>query len=164
VLDRHEGDPMNSHSALSPQEAADRLAIRELIDAYAHCADHRDAKGQLALFTPDTHFAVFMDAASADPTQDLHGREALVPVFDNLNTYATTTHFNGQSTIALAGDRATGESYCLAHHVSFDEAGQRSLMIASIRYLDQFVKTDSEWLFAERRLMVDWTETRPSTP
>ena len=42
---------MTSHATISPQEAADRLAIRELIDAYAHCADRRDAKGQMALFT-----------------------------------------------------------------------------------------------------------------
>jgi hypothetical protein len=41
-------------------EAADRLAIRELIEAYAHCADRRDAKGQMSLFTPDTHFIVYM--------------------------------------------------------------------------------------------------------
>jgi len=37
-------------------EAADRLAIRELVEAYAHCADRRDEKGQMALFTDDTHF------------------------------------------------------------------------------------------------------------
>ena len=36
---------MASHSTLSPQEAADRLAIREFFDAYAHCADTRDAEG-----------------------------------------------------------------------------------------------------------------------
>jgi hypothetical protein len=47
---------MTSRATISPQEAADRLAIRELIDAYAHCADRRDAKGQMALFTADTRF------------------------------------------------------------------------------------------------------------
>jgi hypothetical protein len=57
-----------------------------------------------------------------------------------------------------------GESYCLAHHLSIGEDGQRTMMIASIRYLDEFVKQDGQWLFAERRLMVNWTETRPSTP
>lgn len=155
---------MASHTSISPQEAADRLAIRELVDTYAHCADRRDAKGQMALFTEDTRFLVFMDATVAEPTQELHGRESLAPVFDNLNTYRTTTHFNGQSTITLDGNRATGESYCLAHHVSVDESGQRALMIASIRYLDEFTKQDGDWFFAERRLMVDWTETRPSAP
>ncbi|MEV7341809.1 nuclear transport factor 2 family protein [Streptomyces sp. NPDC093544] len=155
---------MASHTSNSPQESADRLAIRELVDAYAHCADRRDAEGQMALFTKDTRFLVFMDTTATEPTQELHGREALAPVFDNLNTYRTTTHFNGQSTVTLDGTRATGESYCLAHHVSVDESGQRTLMIASIRYLDEFTKQDGDWYFSERRLMVDWTETRPSAP
>ncbi|MFF4925101.1 nuclear transport factor 2 family protein [Kitasatospora sp. NPDC001261] len=155
---------MSSHDPIPPQEAADRLAIRELVDAYAHCADRRDAEGQMALFTEDARFLVFMDATAAEPTQELRGRDALAPVFDNLNTYRATTHFNGQSTVVLDGDRASGESYCLAHHLSYGTDAERSIMIASIRYLDRFVKRDGEWFFAERRLMVDWTETRPSTP
>jgi hypothetical protein len=154
---------MTVHTTISPQEAADRLAIRELVDAYAHCADRRVAKGQMALFTEDTRFLVFMDYTSAEPTQELHGRESLFPVFDNLNAYNVTMHFNGQSTVSVDGDRATGESYCLAHHLTIGEDGQRTMMIASIRYLDEFAKQDGKWLFAERRLMVNWTETRPST-
>jgi ketosteroid isomerase-like protein len=152
---------MTSHTTISPQEAADRLAIRELIDAYAHCADRRDAKGQMALFTDDTRFLVFMDATAAEPTQELHGRQSLAPVFDDLNQYITTMHFNGQSTVSVDGDQATGETYCLAHHLKAGQDGQAAMMIASIRYLDDFVKQDGEWLFAERRLMVNWTETRP---
>ena len=155
---------MSTHAPPSEVEAADRLAIRELFDAYAHCADRRDAPGQLALFTEDTHFMVYLDAKAAEPTQELHGRDALAPVFDNLNTYVATTHFNGQSTVILDGERATGESYCLAHHLSVDQEGNRALMIAAIRYLDTFVKQEGAWLFAERRLLVDWTDTRPSTP
>jgi ketosteroid isomerase-like protein len=154
---------MTSHATISPLEAADRLAIRELIDAYAHCADRRDAKGQMALFTGDTRFLVFMDATAAKPAQELHGRESLAPVFDDLNQYVATMHFNGQSTILLDGDRATGESYCLAHHLKVGQDGQRTMMIASIRYLDELVKQDGQWLFAERRLMVNWAETRPFT-
>jgi hypothetical protein len=145
------------------EEAADRLAIRELIDAYAHCADRRDAKGQMALFTENTGFHVFMDSRSPEPTYILHGRDALAPVFEDLNQYQSTTHFNGQSTIQLEGDRAIGESYCIAHHLKVN-GDNRTLMVASIRYLDQFVKQDGAWLFAERKLMVDWTDTRISVP
>jgi hypothetical protein len=148
---------------LTTQEAADRLAIRELVDAYAHCADRRDADGQKALFAADTHFVVYMNGPGTESTQELNGREALTPVFDDLNRYEATTHFNGQSTIALEGDRATGESYCLAHHL-YTEDGIRKLMVASLRYLDTFVKIDGAWLFAGRELYVDWTETRPSAP
>ena len=151
---------MSKHIAISPGEAADRLAIRELIEAYAHCADRRDAKGQMSLFTPDTHFVVFMNAKDANPSQELHSREALAPVFADLNKYDATTHFVGPSTIfTLTSDRATGEAYCLAHHVTVD-GGKRRLMLASLRYLDTFVKWDGEWLFSERLLYVDWLEER----
>ena len=151
------------NSEITATEQADRLAIRELVDAYAHCADTRDADGQKALFTDDTHFVVYMDGQASEPTQVLDGRDALAPVFDDLNRYHATMHFNGQSTVVLDGDRATGESYCVAHHI-FTDGGERKLMVAWLRYGDTFVKADDAWLFAERNLYVDWTETRPSHP
>jgi hypothetical protein len=151
---------MGKHVTLSPSEAADRLAIRELVEAYAHCADRRDAEGQMSLFTADTHFVVYMNAKDPTPSQELHSREALAPVFADLNQYDATTHFLGQSTIlTLTSDRGTGETYCLAHHVTVD-GQKRRLMLASLRYLDTFVKMDGAWLFAERRLYVDWLEER----
>jgi hypothetical protein len=104
---------MAVHTELTPAEAADRLAIRDLFDAYAHCA--------------------------------------------------ATTHFNGQSTVTIDGDRATGESYTIAHHL-FSEDGERKIMIASLRYLDTFAKIDGGWYFAERKLLLDWSETRTWTP
>ena len=151
---------MSKHVSLPPGEAADRLAIRELVEAYAHCADRRDTKGRMSLFTADTHFVVFMNAKDPKPSQELHSREALAPIFADLNKYAATTHFVGQSTIfSLTSNRATGEAYCLAHHVTV-EGENRRLMVASLRYLDTFVKVDGDWLFAERLLYVDWLEER----
>jgi hypothetical protein len=150
---------MAVHADLTPTEAADRLAIRELFDAYAHCADRRDAEGQKALFTADSRFAVFMEGERGDVSYVLEGREALSPVFDDLTRYEATTHFNGQSTVTLDGDSAHGESYTMAHHV-FTEAGRRKVMIASLRYLDTFAKIEGAWYFAERTLILDWSETR----
>ena len=151
---------MSNHTTISPSEAADRLAIRELVEAYAHCSDRRDAKGQMSLFTADTHFVVYMNAKNSTPSQELNSREALAAVFAELNKYDATTHFVGQSTIfTLTADRATGEAYCLAHHIAL-EGGKRRLKLASLRYLDTFVKMDGAWLFAERQLYVDWLEER----
>jgi uncharacterized protein (TIGR02246 family) len=151
---------MSKHVALSAEAAADRLAIRELIEAYAHCADRRDAKGQMALFTADAHFVVYMAAKDPNPSQELHSREALAPVFAELNQYQATTHFVGQSTVfTLTPDRATGEAYCLAHHLTAT-SGKRRMMVASLRYNDAFVKMDGAWLFAERLLYVDWVDKR----
>src|SRR6266852_4166024 len=151
---------MNLHRPMFPSEAADRLAIRELVEAYAHCADRRDAMAQIALFTADTHFVVYMNAKDPQPTQELHGRESLAPVFADLNKYAATMHFLGQSTIlTLSNDRATGEVYCMPHHLAIDGT-KRRLMIAALRYADTYVKQDGVWLYAERRLYVDWIEER----
>jgi hypothetical protein len=114
---------MSQHLTISPGEAADRLAIRELIEAYARCADRRDAKGQMALFTAETHVV-------------------------------------GQSTlVTLTDDRATGETYCLAHHVTVD-GGTLRLMLASLQYPNTLAKIHGVWLFPERRLYVDWLEER----
>jgi ketosteroid isomerase-like protein len=81
---------MSKHLAISSTEAADRIAIRELIEAYARCADRRDAQDQMALFTEDTRFVVYMDAKDPQPTQELQSRAALAPVFADLNKYHAT--------------------------------------------------------------------------
>ena len=143
---------MSKHASY-PEEAADRLAIRELVEAYAHCADRRDAKGQVALFTADTHFVVYMDAKDPKPSQELHSREAPAPVFADLNQYAATMHFDPDA------DRGTGETYCMPHHLTIDGKNRRR-MIAALRYTDTFAKMDGTWLFAERKLYVDWIEER----
>jgi hypothetical protein len=31
-----------------------------------------------------------------------------------------------------------------------------------IRYEDSFIKRDGTWRFAERKLLIDWTDSRPS--
>lgn len=141
------------------QELEDRIAIRELIDQYTYCADTRDAQGQMAIFTEDTNFEVYMDEKLPAPTQVVTGRKNLFPVFDDLNQYLSTMHFNGQSTVKLNGDKATGITYCRAYHLKVLE-GVQKLMIAGIRYYDTMVKQDGVWLFSERKLKVCWIENR----
>ena len=130
-----------------------------LVDQYAYCADTRDAQGANGSYLrEDTRFIVFMDAKSSEPTQVINKRADLFPVFDNLNTYRATMHFNGQSTVLqLNDDTATGITYCIAHHQTIKDGAQK-LMIANIKYHDSFVKQNGEWLFAERKLLVDWIE------
>jgi hypothetical protein len=114
----------------------------------------------MSLFTADTHFVVYMDAKDPKPSQELRSREALAPVFADLDQYSATMHFVGQSTIfTLNSDCATGEAYCIAHHLTAN-AGMRRLMVAYLRYLDTFAKINGAWLFAERLLYVDWLEER----
>jgi SnoaL-like domain len=100
-----------------------------------------------------------MDGPGTDPSYVLEGREALSPVFEDLNRYEVMMHFNGQSTFSMDGDRATGDSYAIAHHV-FTEDGSRQMMVAWLRYLDVFTKIDATWYIAERQIILEWSETR----
>src|SRR6266852_5438358 len=93
---------MSNHTTISPSEAADRLAIRELVEAYAHCADRRDAKGQMSLFTADTNFVVYMNAKDPTPSQELHSREALAPLFAPISRHVR----EGGRRVAVCGASA----------------------------------------------------------
>jgi hypothetical protein len=145
-------------------EAADRLAIRELIDAYAHDADRRETEKQVALFTPDAILEnIHNEPGKAKDTTLLRGQKDLAAGFATLKNFEMTMHFNGQSTIEIHGDTATGETYCLAHHI-FMQNGQRTLMIIGIRYFDTMVRINGNWLFAKRQLNYDWVDRRPLNP
>jgi hypothetical protein len=37
------------------------------------------------------------------------------------------------------------------------------MMVAWLRYLDAFAKIDGAWYFAERELILDWSESRTIT-
>ncbi|KAL6815561.1 hypothetical protein GGI42DRAFT_110867 [Trichoderma sp. SZMC 28013] len=157
---------MAENLTLSPVEARDRIAIRKVIDRYAHCADHRLADEQMSLFTEDTNFFVYMQGEGTEPSQIVRKRQDLRPVFEFLLGYDRTTHFNGQSIIDIGpdGKTATGETYCMTYHLS-EKDGQRQMYIGSLRYEDIFTKgDDGTWLFSERKLYLDWSETRPSNP
>jgi hypothetical protein len=56
---------MSKHATIFPNGAADRLAIRRLVESYVHCTDRRDAKGQMSLFTRDARFVVYTQGSEA---------------------------------------------------------------------------------------------------
>jgi SnoaL-like protein len=159
----YDASTAGTHTAITDEEAADRLAIRELIDAYAHFADRRQPEAQAALYADDGRTLVYTDSGASEPAQVLTGRAEHVEGFRTLSQYTATMHFNGQSSINLDGDQATGETYTLAHHLLDTDAG-RTLLVMFIRYEDRFVKREGTWRFAERKLLIDWTDSRPSQP
>jgi SnoaL-like domain len=145
-------------------EAADRLAIKDLIDAYGHDADRREAEKQASLFTPDAILEnIHTEPGKEKETTMLRGHKELVAGFETLKKFEVTMHVNGQSTIEIHGDTATGETYCLAHHIYIDK-GRRLLMIMGIRYYDTIVRVNGHWLFAKRQLNFDWVDRRPLNP
>ena len=143
-------------------EAADRLAIRRLVDAWAYCADRRLADRQTALFIPDGTISSYLgDPAKHKPVSTLKGHAEIRPALDVLKKFLVTTHFNGQSDVVIKGTTAQGKCYCLAHQL-LEENGRRELQVLSIRYQDDYVRLGASWLFAHRNLIIEWSDTRPS--
>jgi hypothetical protein len=46
-----------------------------------------------------------MDGQGSELTRELNSRQGLTPVFDDLNRYQATMHFNGQSAITPDGNQ-----------------------------------------------------------
>jgi hypothetical protein len=145
-------------------EAADRLALRRLVDAWAHCADRRLAEAQSNLFVPEGTILNYEgDPATHAPHSTIKGRAAIRSALGVLNTFTVTLHMNGQSEVAIEGDHAIGETYCLVHQFS-RQNGQRKCQTLGIRYYDVFLRQESRWYFAERKLVIDWSDSRISVP
>jgi SnoaL-like domain len=145
-------------------EAANRLALRRLVDAWAHCADRRLAEEQSNLFVPNGTILNYEgDPKTHEPHSTIKGRTAIRTALAVLNTFTVTLHMNGQSEVAIQGDHAIGETYCLVHQFT-GENDQRKCQTLGIRYYDQFLRQENRWYFAERKLVIDWSDTRISVP
>jgi hypothetical protein len=146
------------------RELADRLEIRRLVDAYALCADRVDNEGAAALFAPDGVLRI-CERGKAEPVRMRTGREEIAAAFKGLDRYEVTMHVVANHVVEIDGDTATGETYCLAHHVRPVETGGgpdgRADYVMHIRYLDRYVRLSEGWRIAERELQVEFTEDRP---
>ena len=141
---------------------ADRLELRDLVQKYARAVDRRDADLLDSLFVDDAEMLVFLDPASTEPTSTIRGRQELARITKVVSSYVATTHFIGNHLAEVAGDTATGETYCLGYHI-YDQDGERRRDVWSIRYEDRYVRHEGRWHFAQRRLIVDWTHDHAVT-
>ena len=128
------------HDTISPAEAADRVAIRELIECVRTLRRSSGRKGQMVLLHDGHAFCGLHERQGRDAINGFAVARGIGPGLCGSERYDATTHFVGQATIlTLPDDEATGEAYCLAHHVTVDGT-KRRVMIASLRYLDTFRK------------------------
>jgi hypothetical protein len=125
-----------------------RLAYR-----YARAVDRRLPEELASLFTAE---GVIARAG----TPSWLGRQAILKIPERLDRmYASTLHTVRNQTVAISGDEAEGETYCIAYHLGHKKDGVQTRLDWGIRYQDQFARLNGQWLFARRELIVDWTET-----
>lgn len=135
-----------------PNDPRDEWGIYKAACTYAAGADRRDKSLWASILAPDC-----VIEGGGFRTE---GREPNLRSLDLLaRMFEMTQHRVHNQLMAIDGDVATGETYCTADHVSTVD-GKRQIMTWAIRYQDRLVRDGDRWLFAERKLVVDWEETR----
>ncbi|TMK54511.1 MAG: nuclear transport factor 2 family protein [Actinobacteria bacterium] len=135
----------------------DYVALRAIAERYASGVDQRDPKLFTSAFRPDARLRVFDPSDAETPARERQGHEELARIPDVVAAYDRTFHFLGNSRYDVVGDTATGEVYCMAHHLMRSDNSNR---IMYIRYRDDYRRGgDGEWLIATRDVLVDWSES-----
>jgi len=131
---------------------ADEADFRRLAMTYARAVDRHDSDLFLTIFTPDA----FIET----PVSRWEGHARLKEIPARVaGLYQSTLHTVLNQTVAIQGDTAEGETYCIAYHLFRPEGETQRRYDMAIRYQDRFVRQDGRWLFSGRKLVVDWTQT-----
>ena len=156
-------DPAADVAAVAAAVAAvsDRLALLDVADAYARFADRIDAESLGGLFVEDGVLRILRPRGGVAPVERV-GRAEIISAIKRLDRYQSTFHLVGNHHYEIDGDEATGEVYCVAHHVQ-GEPDERSDHVMMIRYVDRYRREPDGWRILERELHVDWTEERVVT-
>lgn len=136
------------------QRLMDRAAIEDVLTQYFHGIDRCDPARVRACFTVDVR-------ASYDGREEVRGIEALM---DSMKTFKRhqagtvkiTTHFMGNLNFrSLEEDTAETETCTMAFLAMADE--KDTVLMRSLRYLDQLRRTSEGWKICERVHTLDWS-------
>jgi SnoaL-like domain len=139
-----------------------QLELRAVAERYASGVDRRDAALIVSAFHADGRLSIHDPAESEQPTAVIVGHDQLGQMAERIARFDRTFHLLGNSRYEVSGDTASGEVYCIAHHLTRD--GEPTDYVMYIRYQDEYRRSgDSRWRITARRLFVDWTDVQPVT-
>ena len=148
---------MKSDDNLSKRisQIEDRIALKELVDTFSILADRKDVRAQTQLFTPGGTVETYR---KGELVTKLNGRKEMEDAFGSfLKNFETVYHFNGQQTVTINGDKASGISYCMVTLIG-TENGKKMKTSIGVYYQDEYVREDNRWLIAKRKSVFDWEE------
>ena len=129
-------------TVMNAQQTEDQLALKRLVDTFSNLADVKDVDAQVLLFTEDDEVV----SKSGGQVFTCKGREEIGKAFAGfLAGFDVVYHLNGQQTVDVDGDKATGISYC---YVTLIGGGKRNQ--SGVRYHDTYVKQGGRWLIQKR--------------
>lgn len=127
-------------------------ALRRLISQYARCCDRRDESGFGALF--------ISNAVLEGEGFRYSGAVEIRNVPNLLRRFVKTYHTLLNCLFEVTADRATGEAYSMAHHLTPRADGKYDDLVMYITYRDRYVRQHQAWRFEHRRVVMEFTEHR----
>lgn len=142
------------------QQLEDRAALKALVDTFSNLADTKSVDEQVLLFTED---ATVDSWSGGKQVSSFKGRKQIGEAFSGyLALFDTVYHMNGQQSVELQGDRATGVSYSLVVLIGKD-GDKRWRNTAGVIYRDEYVRRAGRWLIAKRVSNFTW-QSRDEVP
>lgn len=136
------------------QRLLDKQAITEILYKYARGCDRCDRAILASTYWPEAVDDHLVFTASGETLLD-HLCSALEPL--------RTVHSFSNILIEFASDReAYCESHVLAYHNIAVDAGREEFVFGG-RFLDRLAKRNSEWRFANRRLVMDYFQRQQAS-
>ena len=135
--------------------------LRSLSARYAAGVDRRDLELFLSAFHPDASLITYPSTGTtAHSAHRMQGHQEIGRVIELIGAYRRTFHLVGQVAFDIGEGVATGEVYCVAHHITSEGAGWKDRTMY-IRYHDEYRPgRNDDWKIASRAVRVDWTEDR----
>lgn len=124
----------------------DRLAVGDVIIAYANGIDDRDFDAYRRLFHPD----VVLRGFAAEPIQGLEAWMGFVE--KALAPYRQTQHMLGPPSVCIEGDTATLRADLQALHFPREKGGQVFSLWGA--YRTRLAREDASWRIREHQLDV----------
>jgi hypothetical protein len=142
----------------------DDVALRKLVSVYCSYVDDGDAERMFSLFAPKGRLVVYTPGSKVGvdaPLRQWEGIEGFSKLIGALGkSYVRWVHFLGNHWVDIAGDRASGETYCIASHLRESPEGNFE-EVNLIRYQDVYVRTSEGWCFETRNACQQWGTVRP---
>lgn len=139
----------------------DRLALTDLVHAYAAAVDDRRFHDAAELFTDTAELALPDPPQFLEPIRHHRGRGAIRAALATVAAVPRTAHaIVGEVYSRADADAAHGRIACVAHHWS-QRGDDYSDLVWHIRYDDHYVRTECGWRIASRQLTINAIETRP---
>lgn len=138
------------------QEIEDRLALKALVDEFSVLADKKDIAAQMQLFTEDAK----VESVSNGQSTVLSGKKQIGDAFGGfLSLFEVVYHINGQQTVTITGDKASGIAYCSVSLIGMQN-GKRMKNDMGVIYNDEYVKVNGKWLIAKRKSNFTWSNSQ----